>query len=74
MSALHNDYPLVHLAWNHQGNELAIFDSVGRISVFSMLTIMSHFSIPRKCVVDVEDHLGVAVGALWINNSDRPAS
>lgn len=59
---------LVHLSWNQQGNELAVFDSVGRISIWSTLNVaMGELVRPKKCVVDVEDQLSAVVGLLWLN-------
>jgi len=68
VSTLHCDYPIVHLSWNHQGHELAVFDSMGRISIFTLLFTLSDFSAPRKCVIDTDDPLGVVVGLIWLNN------
>lgn len=67
VSTLHSDYSIVSLSWNHQGNELAVFDSIGRVSILTQLFTLSDFSIPRKCVVDMEDQLGVVVGLIWLN-------
>ena len=68
---MHGDYPIIHLSWNHQGNELAVFDSVGRISVFPLLLTLGDFATPKKCVIDTEDQLGVVVGLIWLN-TDKP--
>lgn len=68
ISTLHCDYPIIHLSWNHQGHELAVFDSMGRVSIFTLLFTLSDFSAPRKCAIDTDDPLGVVVGLIWLNN------
>ena len=71
VSLVHNNVSLVNLSWNQLGNELVIFDSLGKISIFSITTSLCEFSIPKKCLLDVEDHLNDVVGLVWLN-TDKP--
>ena len=71
VSLVHGNVSLVNLSWNQLGNELVIFDSLGKISIFSITTSLYEFSIPKKCVLDVEDQLNEVVGLIWLN-TDKP--
>ena len=71
MSLVHGNVSLISLSWNQLGNELVIFDSLGKISIFSITTSLCEFSIPKKCLLDVEDQLNEVVGLVWLNN-DKP--
>ena len=54
----------------HGGSPL-VFDSLGKISIVTIMFTLNEFTIPRKCVVDYEDHLNQVVGLLWLN-TDKP--
>ena len=71
VSLVHGNVSLVNLSWNHLGNELVIFDSLGKISIFNITTSICEFSLPKKCVLDVEDQLNEVVGSVWLN-ADKP--
>ncbi|KAL8784654.1 MAG: hypothetical protein Q9195_008957 [Heterodermia aff. obscurata] len=71
VSLVHGNVSLVNLSWNQLGNELVIFDSLGKVSIFSITTSLCEFSIPKKCVLDVEDQLNEVVGLVWLN-TDKP--
>lgn len=71
VSLLHGHVSLVNLSWNQLGNELVIFDSLGKVSIFNITTSLCEFSIPKKCVLDVEDQLNEVVGLVWLN-TDKP--
>ena len=71
VSLVHGNVSLVNLSWNQLGNELVIFDSLGKISIFNITTSLCEFSIPKKCALDVEDQLNEVVGLVWLN-TDKP--
>ena len=71
VSAVHNGSPIVHISFNHQGHELAIFDSLGKISIFTIMFTVNDIAAPRKCVIDTEDQVNEVVGLLWLN-TDKP--
>ena len=73
VSAVHGGTSLLHLSWNHAGNELAIFDALGKVSIITIAMTLNDFSVPRKCVIDVEDQLHETVGLLWLH-ADKPVS
>lgn len=64
---------MVNLSWNHQGSELVVFDSLGKVSVLSVTFSFCEFSVPKKCVLDSEDNLNEVVGFLWLN-TDKPVN
>lgn len=71
--ATHHDRELVHLSWSHMGNELAIVDICGRISIYFVLQLPSinRLAVTRRCVSDPEDNLSAVIGLMWLHN-DRP--
>lgn len=67
----HGNIDLVHLSWSHTGNELAIVDRLGRISIYTLSVAINRFNISRRCNVDSEDDLGAVVGMTWLY-ADKP--
>lgn len=67
---IHREGELVHLFWNHTGNELAVFDISGRMSIYAVMVTTNRVSALRRCSVDPEDSLGAVIGAMWLH-TDR---
>lgn len=68
--AAHHERELIHLSWSHMGNELAIVDIFGRISIYLVLQLPSinRLAITRRCVSDTEDNLSAVIGLFWLHN------
>ena len=64
---VHSEHDIVHLSWNHTGNDLAIFDIYGQISVFTIVIALNHLTASRRSIADPEDNLGAIVGYMWLN-------
>ena len=73
VSVTHSDHQLVHLIWSHMGNELAIVDVYGRISVWSaqFMPVINRLALMRRCISDPEDNMSAVIGIMWLHN-DRP--
>ena len=71
--AAHNDRQLVKLSWSHMGNELAIVDVYGRISIYSVqfMPLINRLALTRRCTSDQEDNMGAVIGLTWLHN-DKP--
>lgn len=67
VSAVHSEHKIVHLSWNHTGNDLAVFDLYGQISVFTIVIALNRLTVLRRCISDPEDNLGALVGYMWLN-------
>lgn len=67
VSAVHSEHAIVHLSWNHTGNDLAIVDEYGQISVFTILIALNRLTVSRRCIIDPEDNLSALVGFTWLN-------
>ena len=67
VSAVHSENKIVHLSWNHTGNDLAVFDLYGQISVFTIVIALNRLTVLRRCLSDPEDNLGALVGYMWLN-------
>lgn len=63
----HSGHQLVHLSWSHHGNELAIIDAFGQISIYSVFIAINRLSLYRRCVPDPEDHLSAVIGMTWLH-------
>lgn len=70
VSTVHSDHQIVHLSWNPIGNDIAIVDVFGQISIFSIVIPLNRIYVSRKCAIDPEDHLSAVVGLKWLN-TDR---
>lgn len=59
---------LVHLEWSQTGGDLAVADSMGRISIFTMsLNAINLAVLSRPATIDQEHELSRAVGMYWLN-------
>lgn len=67
VSAVHSEHQIVHLSWNHPGNDLAIVDIFGQISVFAIFIALNRLIVSRRCAVDPADNLSSVVGLKWLN-------
>ena len=75
VSMVHSDHQIVHLSWNPignnpSGNDIAVVDVFGQISIFMVLIPINRIHVSRKCVIDPEDNLSAVVGLKWLN-TDR---
>lgn len=81
---LSNDYPVakrqgtdeqhtfVHLEWSQTGMDLAVADTVGRISIFTFsTTAVNHAHAAPVPAIDQPSELNRAVGMFWLS-PDRP--
>jgi mediator of RNA polymerase II transcription subunit 16, fungi type len=67
------NYAFVHLEWSQTGMDLAIADTVGRISVYTFsTTAVNHSTAAPIATVDRQNELDRAVGMFWLN-PDRQA-
>ena len=55
------------------GNELAVVDIYGRISVWcaQFMPVINRLALMRRCISDPEDNLSAVIGIMWLHN-DRP--
>ncbi|CRG85078.1 Mediator of RNA polymerase II transcription subunit 16 [Talaromyces islandicus] len=67
LSDVHAGQSLAHLTWNETGSDLAIFDTAGRISIFSISTALNNVSISRQTMLDPSDDNAQVVGTMWMN-------
>lgn len=63
----HGGHPLAHLSWNETGSELAVVDSSGRVSVYSISIALNHIAGLRQAMSDADDDGGQIVGMMWLN-------
>lgn len=67
VTTAHSEHQLVHLSWSHYGNELAIVDGYGQISIYSIIIAINRLSLHQRHVLDPEDHLNTVVGLTWLH-------
>lgn len=67
VSAVQSEHQIVHLCWNHTGNDLAIINIYGQISIFTIIIALNRLTVSRRHLIDPEDHLGAVVGYMWLN-------
>lgn len=63
----HVGHPLVHLLWNEAGTELAVVDSSGRLSIYTITTALNHIAGQRQAIFDPDDDGNQVVGLMWLN-------
>lgn len=65
----HDGYALVHLCWNESGSELAIADTSGRVSIYSIPIALNSVNGARQAAFDVADDGAQIVGMMWLNQN-----
>lgn len=63
----HGGLPLVHLLWNETGSELAVLDSSGRLSIYTITTALNQIAGQRQATFDPDDDGNQVVGIMWLN-------
>lgn len=66
--------PIKHLCWGPTGSELAVIDSVGRITILSLFSSLNKPTLSRQCQVDPVDDLHGVVGCYWLNLAPYPSN
>ena len=67
LSSNHDGGPLQHLVWSPNGQELAIIDASGRISVVQLFNSLNKINVYRSNQLDAADDLHEVVGFSWLN-------
>ncbi|EYE91177.1 mediator of RNA polymerase II transcription subunit 16 [Aspergillus ruber CBS 135680] len=63
----HGNHPLVHICWNESGLELAVVDSSGRVSIYSISIALNSIAGQRQAAFDPDDEINQVVGMMWLN-------
>ncbi|KAG2022076.1 hypothetical protein GB937_004170 [Aspergillus fischeri] len=63
----HGGHTLVHLCWNEPGAELAVADSSGRVSIYSISIALNSIAGHRQAAFDPDDDGAQIVGMMWLN-------
>lgn len=58
--------PIRHLVWSPTGSELAVIDSVGRVTILAMFASLNKLNIVKSCHIDSVDDLQTVVGSYWL--------
>ncbi|RKF72818.1 Mediator of RNA polymerase II transcription subunit 16 [Golovinomyces cichoracearum] len=64
--------PLRHLSWSPTGCDLAVIDSAGRVTIFSIFSSLNKFNVSRSCHIDSADDLQTVVGSYWLPLAPYP--
>lgn len=65
----HDGHALVHLCWNESGSELAIADTSGRVSIYSIPIALNSVNGARQAAFDAADDGAQIVGMMWLNQN-----
>ncbi|BCS25797.1 mediator of RNA polymerase II transcription subunit 16 [Aspergillus puulaauensis] len=65
----HDGHALVHLCWNESGSELAIADTSGRVSIYSIPIALNSVNGARQAAFDAADDGAQIVGMTWLNQN-----
>ncbi|KKK26961.1 mediator of RNA polymerase II transcription subunit 16 [Aspergillus rambellii] len=63
----HNGHTIVHLSWNEPGSEIAVVDSSGRVSIYSIPFALNGVNGIRQAAFDPDDDGAQIVGMMWLN-------
>ncbi|CBF87897.1 mediator of RNA polymerase II transcription subunit 16 [Aspergillus nidulans FGSC A4] len=64
VSEVHAGHALVHLCWNDSGTELAVADSSGRVSIYSIPIALNSVNVTRQAAFDPDDDGAQIVGMM----------
>ncbi|KAL4976798.1 mediator of RNA polymerase II transcription subunit 16 [Aspergillus desertorum] len=67
VSEVHAGHALVHLCWNESGSELAVADSSGRVSIYSIPIALNSVNGSRQAAFDATDDGAQIVGMMWLS-------
>ena len=67
VSEVHAGHALVHLCWNESGTELAVADSSGRVSIYSIPIALNSVNVTRQAAFDPDDDGAQIVGMMWLS-------
>ncbi|KAL5045781.1 mediator of RNA polymerase II transcription subunit 16 [Aspergillus fruticulosus] len=67
VSEVHAGNSLVHLCWNESGSELAVADSSGRVSIYSIPIALNSVNVSRQAAFDADDDGAQIVGMMWLS-------
>nr|Q5BE03.2 RecName: Full=Mediator of RNA polymerase II transcription subunit 16; AltName: Full=Mediator complex subunit 16 [Aspergillus nidulans FGSC A4] len=67
VSEVHAGHALVHLCWNDSGTELAVADSSGRVSIYSIPIALNSVNVTRQAAFDPDDDGAQIVGMMWLS-------
>jgi mediator of RNA polymerase II transcription subunit 16 len=62
----HDDFQYVHLSWSHLGNDLAIMDAAGHVSIFSGAMALDRMTFMRADLSKPEAEMDAVVGLHWL--------
>ncbi|KAI1000695.1 hypothetical protein K3495_g7503 [Podosphaera aphanis] len=58
--------PLRHLSWSPTGCDLAVIDSVGRVTILTIFSSLNKLSVSRNYHLDLTDDLYTVAGSYWL--------
>lgn len=64
--------PLKHLSWSPTGNDLAVIDACGRVTILSVFSSLNMPTMSRLAQSDTADDLHSVVGSYWLNLATFP--
>ncbi|OJD37608.1 mediator of rna polymerase ii transcription subunit 16 [Diplodia corticola] len=64
--SVHEEFPLVHVAWGHLGVDLAVVDAAGRILVYTAAQAADRMKLSREPFSDHESESNALVGLHWL--------
>lgn len=59
--------PLQHVLWSPNGSDLAVIDSVGRVTILTIAISLNRPNVYRSGSFDSIDDIHAVVGAYWLN-------
>ena len=67
----HGGQQIAHISWNVMGTELAIIDTLGRVSFSAVYMSVNVLQCYHAHFTDQEDDLGGLVGFWWMNTDKQ---
>ena len=69
IAEVHRGIPLIHILFNETGSELAVVDSSGRLSIYTVTTALNQITVQRPATFDPEGVSNQVVGIMWLNSN-----
>ena len=61
-----DDFQYVHLTWSHLGNDIAVVDAAGHVSILTCTMALDRMTLMRADITQPDNEMDAVVGMHWL--------